>query len=249
MAHAVLDSRVEELGGPGWRIREQTRVTDTVDPWPGPVPAAKRRTAWWRAATAGITLVLFCASGVAAIVLSPSNPAAPAAQSGVAPRATARASARATVPPRPVVLVPAQVRLAARDYARAVAPLTSALDAFDVALHMADSQPCKCPEGSFDGGAAVQQIPGILTTFSAVQATLRHMKTTEVPAFGALIDAAANVYQQQMTSFSAAYQAYQAADTAGVDTNLEALRSEEAAAQPVLDALRAVLTLGSGPSF
>ena len=141
------------------------------------------------------------------------------------------------------------MKLAARYYASAVAPLNKALDDFDAALHMANSQPCKCPQGAFDGGAAVQQIPGILTAFSAVQSTLQHMKTTEVPSFGASIDAATNAYGQQRASVSAAYQAYQGADTAGVETNIEALRSEEAAARPVLAALQAALTLGVGPTL
>ena len=249
MAHAVLDGRVEELGGPGWRVREQTHVTDTVDPWPAPVPAPKRRTAWRRAATAGITLVLFCASGVAAIALSPSKTSTHAGPSAVAPRATAQPATRPLLSRQPVIPAPAQVKLAARDYAGAVAPLNKALDDFDVALHMANSQPCKCPQGAFDGGGAVQQIPGILTAFSAVQGTLQHMKTTEVPAFGASIDAATNAYAQQMASVSAVYQAYQGADTAGVETNIEALHSEEASARPVLAALQAALTLGVGPTL
>ena len=168
----------------------------------------------------------------------------------VTPRATAQAPARSTVPAQPVVVpVAAQVRLAARDYAKAVAPLNGALDDFDVALHMANSQPCKCPAGAFAGGAAMQQIPSILAAFTAVQTTLERMKTVEVPVLGGSIDAVANAYHQQMASLSAAYQAYRSADTAGVETNLDALHSEETAARSALDALRAVLTLGLGPSF
>lgn len=249
MAQAVLENRVEELGGSGWRVRAQTSVVDTVDPWPARAPAPRQRSGVRRAASVAVTLGLFCASGVAAIELTPSHPAVPEATPPLAQHVPTAAPKPATAPPRPVIPVPPPVRLAAREYAGAVAPLNRALDNFQVALHMANSQPCKCPEGAFDGGAALQEIPAILQAFNAVQLTLQHMKTTEAPAFAAHIEAVASAYRQQMASFSAAYEASRANDIAAVDNNLAALTAEQATAQPALAALKAVLTLSVGPTL
>lgn len=249
MPQAVLESPVEELGGPGWRVRAQTLVVDTVDPWPVPAPASRQRSGVRRAARVAVTLGLMCASGVAAIALTPSRQAVPEATPSLAQHAPAAAPKPATAPPQPAIPVPPPVRLAAREYAGAVAPLNRELDNFQVALHMANSQPCKCPAGAFDGGAALQQIPAILEAFNAVQLTLQHMKTTEVPAFAARIEAVASAYRQQMASLSAAYEASRGNDIAGVDNNLAALTAEQATAQPALVELKAVLTLSVGPTF
>src|SRR5215469_9190494 len=126
MAQALMDSRVEELGGPGWRVREQTHVLDTVDPWPPPGQPPRSRPAWRRAATAAVALALFSASGVVAIALSPSQPAAPAVSTAVPPRATASTATLAPAPRQPNLPVPAQLMQAAHDYAGVAAPLTRA---------------------------------------------------------------------------------------------------------------------------
>jgi hypothetical protein len=256
MAQAPVEIRADELGGPGWRVREQRKPRVTVEPWPPPEPVAKGRSRRRRAVTAALTLALFSASGAAAVSLSPPKPAttaanpAAAATNPAAPDSLAQATASpAPAPPAPVLPVRQDVVQAAHEYIVAVAPLTKALDDFDVALHMAKSQPCKCPEGGFDGGAALYQIPDILNVFAAVQTTLEHMKTTEVPAFAAAIDAVETANQQQVASLSAAYQAIQAGDAGGVATDVAALSSEEATAQSTNTALKAALTLAVGPQL